>query len=212
MSVTGELPVTLPGPAGPIEARFHPGSGDGRVAVVCHPHPLHGGSMDNKVVTTLCRAWRDEGLAVVRFNFRGVGGSAGIHADGVGEVDDLLAVLRWLVEGQGARHLLLGGFSFGAWVAAAAAGRLPDGLVLDHLVLIAPPVRYAGFDALQPPAATVVVQGSADDVVDPASVVAWVASRQAPPVMVWLEGAGHFFHGRLASLKAELAARLFPGQ
>lgn len=212
MSTKVEQALALPGPAGALEVRFTVGEGDGRMAVVCHPHPLHGGSMDNKVVTTLYRAWRDAGLAVARFNFRGVGASAGRHADGVGEVDDLLAVLDWLKNEQGARRLLLAGFSFGAWVAAAGAGRLPPGLDLERLVLVAPPVQYPGFAALQPPPGTLVAQADDDEVVDAAAVAAWVASRASPPELIRLDNSGHFFHGRLGVLKAELAARLFPGQ
>lgn len=212
MSTKVEQALLLPGPAGVLEARYTPGAGDGRAAVVCHPHPLHGGTQDNKVVTTLYRAWRDQGLAVLRFNFRGTGASAGRHADGVGEVDDLLAVLAWLRQEQGAREVLLAGFSFGAWVAAAAAGRLPAGLALTRLVLVAPPVQYPGFAALQPPPGTLVVQADDDEVVDATAVAAWVASRQAPPELIRLDSSGHFFHGRLGVLKAELAARLFPGQ
>lgn len=213
MAVTGEQSLSLAGPAGALEARYLacPEAG-GRVAVVCHPHPLHGGTMDNKVVTTLYRAWRDAGLSVLRFNFRGTGASAGLHAHGEGEVDDLLAVLDWLVAEQGSRSLLLAGFSFGAWVAAAAVARLPAGLALERLVLVAPPVQYPGFAALQPPPGTVVVQGDDDEVVDAAAVAAWAVSRQVPPDLVRLAGTGHFFHGRLAALKAELAARLFPRQ
>lgn len=212
MSVTAEQALSLPGPAGALEARYTPGAAPGRVAVVCHPHPLHGGSMDNKVVTTLYRAWRDEGLAVLRFNFRGTGASAGTHAGGAGEVDDLLAVLDWLAARQGARSLRLAGFSFGAWVAAAAAGRLPPGLALERLVLVAPPVQYPGFAALQPPPGTLVAMADDDEVVDATAVAAWVASRQAPPELIRWDKAGHFFHGRLGELKAELAARLFPPQ
>lgn len=213
MSVTAEQALSLPGPAGALDVRYTPAAaGAGRVAVVCHPHPLHGGTLDNKVVTTLYRAWRDAGLAVLRFNFRGVGASAGVHAHGEGEIEDLLAVLRWLTAEQGATQLLLAGFSFGAWVAAAAAGRLPPGLALERLVLVAPPVQYPGFAALQPPAGTLVAMADDDEVVDAAAVAAWVASRQAPPELIRWDKAGHFFHGRLGELKAELAARLFPPQ
>lgn len=213
MSVNDERSLLLSGPAGAIEARLQlPPAGGARVAVICHPHPLHGGSMDNKVVSTLVRTWRDAGLATLRFNFRGVGASAGSHAHGEGEVDDLLAVLHWLQADQGAGQVWLAGFSFGAWVAAAAAQRLPPGLALQRLVLVAPPVQYPGFAGLEPPAGTLVVQGGDDEVVDAAAVAAWVASRRQPPELIRLDKTGHFFHGRLSELKAELLARLFPGQ
>lgn len=218
MSVPAEQALVIPGPAGALEARFTPAvpgaagaaAAPGRAAVFCHPHPLHGGSMDNKVVTTLCRDWRDHGLPVVRFNFRGTGRSEGVHDQGRGEVDDLRAVLAWL-KAQGSTKVLIGGFSFGAWVAAAAAVDL-ERLALERLVLVAPPVQYPGFAGLQPPAGTLVAMADDDEVVDAAAVAAWVASRQAPPELIRLDKAGHFFHGRLGVLKAELAARLFPGQ
>ncbi len=163
--------------------------------------------MGNKVVTTLARSWRDVGVATLRFNFRGTGASAGVHDHGVGESDDLLAVLDWL-QGQGIRQLDLAGFSFGSWVAASTVARLPADFVLRHLVLVAPPVQYEGYAALQPPAGTLVFQGDDDDVVDPAAVQAWVASRQRVPQLLSFAGAGHFFHGRLAELKEALVARL----
>lgn len=206
-----ESHLAIPGPAGRIEAIWSPTYANTTLAaVICHPHPLHGGAMGNKVVSTLARAWRDAGVATLRFNFRGVGASEGHHADGIGEVDDLLAALAWLQREQGVTRVALAGFSFGAWVAAAGASRLPAAQELDRLVLVAPPVQYPGFAALQPPTGSLVLQGDADDVVDPAAVTAWVASRAAPPELRVFAGAGHFFHGRLGELKAELAARLTP--
>ena len=129
------------GPAGRLEVRLTlpPTVRPGQVAVVCHPHPLFGGTMDNKVVTTTVRAYKELGLPVVSFNFRGVGASAGIHDHGRGEVDDLLAVVDWAVAQTGAQALYLAGFSFGSYIAAAAVGRLP--LALKQLLLLAPPVH-----------------------------------------------------------------------
>lgn len=200
----------IPGPAGQLEARWSAPEGGGTdAAVVCHPHPLHGGSQSNKVVTTLARSFRDAGMAVMTFNFRGVGRSEGLHDHGSGEIDDLLAVLAWL-QAQGVARFSLAGFSFGAWVCAAAAGRLPAGLVLRQLVLVAPPVHYEGFAALQPPPQTLVLIGDADEVVDPAVMRDWAVSRREPCDLKVFSGAGHFFHGRLTELKAELASRLMP--
>lgn len=209
MSSGVEQPLYIAGPAGRLEAIWWPSTAKSTVvAVICHPHPLHGGTMDNKVVTTLMRTWRDKGVATLRFNFRGTGNSEGVHDQGVGEIDDLLAVLRWLLVEQGVKTLDLAGFSFGAWVSAAASARVPQGLSLRRLVLVAPPVQYAGFEALQLPPQTLVMQGDADEVVDPAAVFAWAASRTNVPEVVCFAAAGHFFHGRLGELKAELAARL----
>lgn len=203
-----EQKLFIQGPAGQLEAIWSPtDSNTTRAAVICHPHPLHGGTMTNKVVTTLARTWRDAGVSTLRFNFRGTGVSDGVHDQGVGEADDLLAALDWLQK-QGVSRLDLAGFSFGSWVAASAVSRLPASLVLDRLVLVAPPVQYEGYGALQPPAGTLVFQGDADDVVDPAAVQAWVASRREPPELFCFAGAGHFFHGRLTELKDALAARL----
>lgn len=209
MPGSDEQPVLVQGRAGLIEAIWSPvAQGCDEVAVICHPHPLHGGTMRNKVVTTLARAWRDAGTATMRFNFRGVGASEGAHAGGPGEIEDLEAVLAWLCREQAVRTVSLAGFSFGAWVAAAGAERLPPGLALRRLVLVAPPVQYPGFGALQVPAGTIVLQGDADEVVETAAVTSWAGSREAPPEVVVFPGAGHFFHGRLSDLKAELAARL----
>lgn len=210
----GEHRLSLSGPAGvlaavlTVPAARAPGNA---VAVVCHPHPLHGGSMDNKVVSTLVRLYRDLGLRVLRFNFRGVGGSAGVHDNAVGEVEDLVAVLAYARAELGATQLELAGFSFGSYVAAAGAGRLPAlGLALEHLVLVAPPVHHYPFASLSLPAATVVVQGEADEVVPPAQVFAWVASLDPAPRLIRFADCGHFFHGRLGDLKTELAACLAP--
>lgn len=199
----------IAGPAGPLEARIESPRGTDRGAdlVVCHPHPLHGGTMDNKVVHTLARAARDAGFRAVRFNFRGVGGSAGRHDEGRGEVDDLLAIVE-ATAAQG-RTLTLAGFSFGAWVAAQGAARLvavrqpPAGLLL-----VAPPVHYAGFDGLgELPSPCRVIQGLDDDIVEAAAVRAWCAGRRPVPALVELP-AGHFFHGALPELKAATEAFL----
>lgn len=207
MSVVPDVALMLPGPAGLLEAAWTGTDHAASVAaVVCHPHPLHGGSMNNKVVTTVARAFRDAGLPVLRFNFRGTGNSQGVHDEGRGEVDDLLAVMDWLRREKGIGGIWLAGFSFGAWVAAAATQRWPDGLQLQRLVLVAPPVHYVGFETLQPPPGTVVLMGDQDEVVEPEAMRQWAESRQPPCQLKIFHGAGHFFHGRLADLKAELAA------
>lgn len=209
MPLNDEQPQLIPGPAGVLEAIWKPSAVNvDEAAVICHPHPLQGGTMGNKVVTTLARAWREAGAGTLRFNFRGTGASEGQHGDGVGEIDDLLAVLQWLHKEKAINRVSLAGFSFGAWVAAAAAARLPEGVVLRRLVLVAPPVHYPGFTRIETPAETLVFQGTLDDVVDSAEVFAWVRGRQRPPKLVSFAGAGHFFHGRLAELKAELVTHL----
>lgn len=175
------------------------------IALLCHPHPQHGGTMDNKVVQTLARAFVSLGYTAVRFNFRGVGRSEGAWDDGVGEVDDAQAVLAAMRSiGQ---PLILAGFSFGGFVAAQLAQRLAAasaGGAAERLVLIAPAVSR--FDVAPVPADTLVIHGESDDVVPLAAALDW-ARPQALPVVV-VPGAGHFFHGQLPLLKS-LITRAF---
>lgn len=191
----------IPGPAGPLEAltsypegcpETHP------IAVITHPHPLYGGSLNNKVVHILSDTFNDMGVATVRFNFRGVGASAGGYDRGDGETQDLLAVVDWVRERHPEAPLWLLGFSFGAFVAlraqkqARAAG----------LLLVAPPVAMFDFDelaAVQVP--WVVVQGGKDEITEPEAVSRWVHQQLYPPHYVWMSDADHFFHGRLNRLR-----------
>ena len=188
---------TVAGPAGAIECAIDqplqtPSRG---LAVLCHPHPLHGGTMDNKVVQTLARAFVGLGYTAVRFNFRGIGLSQGAWDEGRGEVDDASAVIQaHRLPGQA---LVVGGFSFGGYVASHAAARLPAEQAAERVVLIAPAV--ANFTLAAVPADTLVVHGEADDVVPLAACFDW-ARPQSLPITV-LPGAGHFFHGQLALLK-----------
>ncbi len=194
---SGTLRSAIAGPAGAIECAIDqaaqtPPRG---LAVLCHPHPLHGGTMDNKVVQTLARAFVGLGYTAVRFNFRGIGQSAGGWDEGRGEVDDALAVIA--AQRQPGQALVLGGFSFGGYVASQAAARLPAGDAAERLVLVAPAV--ANFPMAAVPADTLVVHGEVDDVVPLAACFGW-ARPQSLPVTV-LPGAGHFFHGALPVLK-----------
>ena len=152
--------------------------------------------MSNKVVTTLARAFARLGADAVRFNFRGVGTSQGRYADGVGEREDALAVIAWCRARWPGRRLYLGGFSFGAAVAAAIAARVaPAGLVT-----VAPPVDKLPADFSAPACPWLLVHGEADDVVPARPVIEWCATLPAPPRVVLLPGVGHFFHGRLPAL------------
>lgn len=194
---------TIPGPAGAIECAIDaPTAAVLGVAVVCHPHPQHGGTMDNKVAQTLARAFVQTGHRSVRFNFRGVGASQGVWDDGRGEVDDALAVIE--AHRDPALPLLLAGFSFGGYVAAEAARRLPDGAKAQRLVLVAPSTQKQQVPPV--PADTVVVHGEADDVVPLAATFDW-ARPQSLPVIVF-PGVGHFFHGQLGPLKNVLVQQL----
>jgi uncharacterized protein len=191
---------TITGPAGAIACAIDaPAQAPVGVAVLCHPHPQHGGTLDNKVVQTVARAALALGYVSVRFNFRGVGGSAGAWDEGRGEVDDALAVVAHFR--QAGLPLALAGFSFGGYVAARAAAALADaGAPADRLVLVAPATSRFGVGTV--PAETLVVHGEADDVVPLSATLDW-ARPQNLPVLV-LPGVGHFFHGQLGLLKAVL--------
>jgi alpha/beta superfamily hydrolase len=189
--------VEIPGPAGTLQAAVDMSAVQPvATAVVCHPHPLQQGTMTNKVVTTVARAFARLGADAVRFNFRGVGASTGSYADGVGERDDALAVVAWCRERWPGRPLYLGGFSFGAAVAIAVAARAaPAGLVT-----VAPPVDRLPPDLEAPTCPWLLVHGDADEVVPAAPVLEWSGKLAAPPRVVLLPGVGHFFHGRLQAL------------
>lgn len=193
-------PLTLAGPAGDLEGALDVPVGPARaVLVICHPHPLHGGTMDNKVVQTLARAALQLGARSVRFNFRGVGGSAGAWDEGRGELADALAVIA--AQRDPALPLWLAGFSFGGYIAASAAARLADGERPQRLALIAPSTLKQSVPAApeELKADTLVIHGEADDVVPLSATLDW-ARPQGLPVTV-IPGVGHFFHGQLALLK-----------
>ena len=204
--------VEIAGPAGVLEAAVDASVRPAvATAVVCHPHPKQQGAMSNKVVTTVARAFTRLGADAVRFNFRGVGKSAGSYAGGLGECDDALAVVAWCRERWPHRALYLGGFSFGAAVALGVAARVaPAGLVT-----VAPPVDRLRESFVAPRCPWLLVHGEADDVVPLGPVLEWARALAAPPKIVLLPGVGHFFHGSLADLNAavtemfgpELAAR-----
>jgi alpha/beta superfamily hydrolase len=193
--------LTLQGAAGAIEALRDPAA-DGApvrgVAVISHPHPLFGGAMDNKVVQTLARAFTACGWTAVRFNFRGVGASAGAHDEGRGETQDLLSVIE---QAAPAGPLALAGFSFGSFVASRAIGPLAASRDIRHIVLVG--TAAGRFDVTAIPAhwheRTLVVHGEHDDTVPLSAVMDW-ARPQTLPVMV-IPGGGHFFHGQLQLLK-----------
>jgi alpha/beta superfamily hydrolase len=191
--------VRFAGPAGVLEGALDAppaGTAPRGLAVLCHPHPLHGGTLDNKVVQTLARAAVQLGYRALRFNYRGVGASAGAWDEGRGEVDDVLAaVAAHRVAGE---PLALGGFSFGGAMAIQAAARLAPVSPVERLVLVAPAVVNFPAPAVSQQA-TQVVHGEADDVVPLAGVLEW-ARPQTLPVLV-VPGVGHFFHGQLALLK-----------
>lgn len=206
----------LAGAAGAIELAWSVPDAPRAVAVVAHPHPLFGGSMDNKVVTTLTRALVETGAATWRFNFRGVGASEGTHDEGRGECDDMVQVIEHARGKSPGLPLILAGFSFGGAVATRASLRAD----FDLLVLVAPGFRRItaqGFGAppdpndptLGPPGRhttsnTVVIHGDIDETVPLADSIAWAGVRDVPVVVV--PGGEHFFHRKLQVLR-EIVAR-----
>lgn len=193
------------GPAGRIECAIDaPADAALGVAVICHPHPQHGGTLDNKVAQTLARAAVQLGYRAVRFNFRGVGESQGAWDEGRGEVDDALAVIAH--HREAGLPLLLAGFSFGAYVAAQAAAQLLGDAKPQRLALVGPSTERQQMAPV--PADTVVIHGESDEVVPLAATLDW-ARPQALPVIVF-PGVGHFFHGQLTLLKNVLVRQLRP--
>ena len=191
----------IPGPAGVLEALLvQPESfaeGD-PIAVICHPHPLHGGTMANKVVHIIADTFNRLGMATIRFNFRGVGHSAGRYDNGVGEVDDLIAVVEWFKQRYPDSHLWLAGFSFGSFVAFEAHEKVGA----ERLLLVAPPVGRFPFNLDQcVEIPWMVIQGGKDDVVPPQDVSVWVNRCRNRPHYEWFADADHFFHGRLSRIR-----------
>jgi alpha/beta superfamily hydrolase len=192
--------VEFAGPAGRIQALRDRPPGDARgTAVIAHPHPLFGGTMDNKVVQTLARAFVQCGWTAVRFNFRGVGQSEGVHDEGRGEAQDMKAVIAQAAP-EGA--LALAGFSFGAFVTTRVVEALAPVRAIEQLVLVG--TATSRFAAAPIPAAlherTLVLHGEADDTVPFASVLDWARPQSLPVTVV--PGGGHFFHGQLPLLKS----------
>jgi hypothetical protein len=176
--------VLVQGPAGRIE-----GAASRGIALVAHPHPLFGGSLENKVTQSLARAFVELGYTAWRPNFRGVGGTDGVHAEGRGELEDLLAVLAH----AGAERPVLAGFSFGAALAAQAAGRV----AAERLVLVGVAVTRLAVPPVPPD--TIVIHGAEDETVPLTDVLAWAKPQELPVVVI--PGADHFFHRRLALLR-----------
>jgi len=212
------------------EAKLKDGQQPWAVAIVCHPHPQYGGAMDNKVVHTLCRAYRDLGIHAVRFNFRGVGQSEGKYDNGKGEQEDLALVLEWAHKLEPSLPVYLAGFSFGAYVAASFVNQATDNVsegsrtgdissTVKHLILVAPPVHHFGLDSIKSfYCPLVIIQGLDDEVVPAERVANWAKSLKIknltadnksiqfqPPQLITFEQTSHFFHGKLNELKTCVA-------
>jgi len=201
---SSKLEFFLRGPTGKLECFADiPDPAEERAGtfVICHPHPLHGGTMHNKVVTIMERAIRELGLRTIRFNFRGAGESEGEHDEGYGETDDLFAVTEWVRHTRPSDDLWLGGFSFGSYITQRAA----QNLKLGQLITIAPPVDRYEFSKLQHPECPwLVVQGDEDEVVVLEDVTCWIEDLDPKPEFLVMEQADHFFHRRLMDLRGLL--------
>jgi alpha/beta superfamily hydrolase len=169
--------------------------------IMCHPHPLQEGTMHNKVVTTTCKAFQQLGVNTIRFNYRGVGQSEGSYGNGVGEIEDLLSIVSWVKAHYPDHAIWLGGFSFGAAVAYSAANEIGA----KQLLNIAPGVsRFPELRKHEPSMPWLIIQGEADEVIEPKAVYEWAAQHQANYELIKLPEVGHFFHGRLVELKQML--------
>lgn len=201
--------VVIDGPAGNLQCIVEDvGSGAQGFAVVCHPHPLFGGTMDNKVVVTVARALQEAGISTIRFNFRGVGASAGVYDEGRGETDDARCVADWGARRWPGLALTCAGFSFGSYIAL----RLALSRRTVRLITIAPAVTRFGFETLErPDCPWLIVQGDADDVVEPQAVIDWAGKLSPPARLELMPAAGHFFHGKLIELRELVLAEIRSG-
>ena len=208
--LTRETPLQLDGPSGALEALYLPVPDARGLALICHPNPVKGGTMLNKVVSTLQRTARDAGYSTLRFNYRGVGASAGSHDMHMGEVDDAEAASDWLRAQHPELPLSLLGFSFGGFVAAALGGRLEArGQQLEHIFMVAPAVMRLDENVALPQSGTLtLIQPEDDEVVPPAAVYAWSEALARPHELLKVAECGHFFHGRLTDLKELVSERL----
>jgi hypothetical protein len=197
-----ETTLFIQGEMGQLEAIFTPPTSTQFVLIFCHPHPLQGGTMHNKVVTTVIRAAENKGLGTLRFNFRGVGKSEGSYSDALGEQNDLLTVIDWLNKKYPEFNYVLGGFSFGSFIAFAVAGSRQELCTPKMLLLIAPPVQYPLFWELPSPACpSLIVQGLMDEVVIAERVKIFHETKLPKACFVSFPEAGHFFHGKLIELR-----------
>ena len=207
-NITPPLSPFIKGPAGALEILTEgfdkPFKG---IVIICHPHPLHGGTMTNKVVHYIARAMQELGFATLRFNFRGVGKSEGKYGDGIGETDDLLAIIDWASQRFSSATIWLAGFSFGSYVSLRASTQRD----ITQLITIAPAVNLLDFKKLILPSCPwLLIQGDEDEIVPFENVTDWVNTLETRPKTIYLNGVGHFFHGQLVRLRQTLLDNLIP--
>lgn len=198
MPHVAETLLMLEGPAGLLEARFQIPEQAQALAIVCHPHPLFGGTMDNKVVTTIARTMRGQNAATLRFNYRGVGKSTGQYGEAIGETEDLLAIYRWARSHYPGLPIWFAGFSFGGYIVIRAAMQVS----VACLVTIAPAIHL--FEKITPQLTMpwTIIQGDQDEVVAATEVIAWAETCQPQPHLIIMPKTSHFFHGQLTPLQA----------
>lgn len=195
--------LSIPGAVGSLEIRLtETDSSDlakpAGLVVISHPHPEFGGTMDNKVVTTIERSFQGLGYSTLAYNFRGVGGSEGVYDGGVGEQKDLACVVSWAQDKLTFGELVLSGFSFGAYVTLSAQPCLNA----NRLLIVAPPVGLYDFSGIEEVSVPwEVVIGLQDEVVEPREMIDWVVSRERQPTLYCRAESSHFFHGQLVWLK-----------
>jgi len=193
--------LLISGPVGSLEIRIKPSVEDvdgSKAVVISHPHPLYGGTMNNKVVTTMERAFSNLGYTTVAYNFRGVGQSEGEYDSGNGEQADLKAVLDWLSYKYEINHRVLAGFSFGSYVSLCALTKCK----VDAVCTVAPPVGLYDFPGIKDiDVPWTLIQGGQDEVVSAAEVLDWAMKQKNKPDIFWRNGASHFFHGELVWLR-----------
>ncbi|MEM9102047.1 MAG: alpha/beta fold hydrolase [Pseudomonadota bacterium] len=200
----GDNKLQLPGPSGQIETLINRPSqlkNAKFAAIICHPHPLHGGAMTNKVVHTVAKTIEEKGGISIRFNFRGVGRSDGTFAKGEGEIDDLYAVFQWLKTQLPNINIILAGFSFGAYVSAMAHNLMKPKL----LISLAPPVKRFDFDNFERPSGYwQVIAAEKDELVELLEIEKWLQRTGKPDDYQVIQDSSHFFHGKLNILKDKI--------
>lgn len=191
--------ILIDGPVGDLELSvLTPNEPINYVMVICHPNPVQGGTMDNKVVTTVERSCNKLDIISIRFNFRGVGSSEGLHDNGLGEQQDLLSVLKWIKKEFPEKSLILSGFSFGAYVAY----RVVNNQQVAGFVCIGAPVtmKHYSWDSL-PVCPWIIIHGEEDEVISYEDIVIWHTNLVKKPKLISFEGTTHFFHGKLVLLQ-----------
>ena len=175
------------------------------IAIICHPHPLHGGTMNNKVVFTLHKAFFDSGYATVRFNFRGVGRTEGVHDNGIGEANDLQTVINWVKSTNPNCEIVLAGFSFGAFISFKTSKTID----CKGLVTVAPVIHHQDYNKYLPLSCPWLAVGAElDDIIPAQQLADWITENTSEVNFIEISGCDHFFHGKLPELKSAVIAWL----